>query len=174
MLAFPLIVVWPHLKYLARLWLGTALKPHSTLPITKISENVSKRTGLKSLTEQTEEAGMAKTPAGTSMIKAGLLTGSLKDNMYYFPFQHNSYAYYTEESEKATNRESLSALCGCGFGFVLVGLFGVFLFLTIGIFRPQKYPLFLSDVQIPLVLSHHSTFLLVLCYQEVIYSHLRI
>lgn len=48
---------------------------------------------------------MAKTPEVKSMIKAGLLTGLLKDYMYYFPFQNRSCASYTEESEKATNKE---------------------------------------------------------------------
>ena len=48
---------------------------------------------------------MAKTPEVKSMIKAGLLTGSLKYYVYYFPFQNKSCASYTEESEKATNRE---------------------------------------------------------------------
>lgn len=51
MFAFQLIVVSPHLKYLARLWLGTAMKPHSTWPMTKSSEKVSKGTGLNNLTE---------------------------------------------------------------------------------------------------------------------------
>lgn len=48
---------------------------------------------------------MAKTPEGKSMIKAGLLTGSLKDYMYYLPFQNKSCMSYAKESEKATNRE---------------------------------------------------------------------
>lgn len=48
---------------------------------------------------------MAKPPEVRSVLKAGLISGPLKDPMYYFPFQNKSCASYTEESEKATHKE---------------------------------------------------------------------
>lgn len=51
MFSFQLIIAWLHLSYQARPRLGTAVKPHNMLPITKTSKRESKETELKNVTE---------------------------------------------------------------------------------------------------------------------------
>lgn len=77
---------------------------------------------------------MAKPPEVKSVIKTGLLSGPLKDCIYYFPFQNKSCASYTEESEKQHTGNSPGYYVVWGF---LSAFFG--LFLKIGIFKPQNY-----------------------------------
>lgn len=119
---------------------------------------------------------MAKPPEVKSVIKTGLLSGPLKDCIYYFPFQNKSCPSYTEESEKATHREQPRVLCGLGF-------FECFFWFVFKDWYIQTSKLLISPVKhtnsprsLPLFkfyLFPHST-LLVLSYQGVTYSHFQI
>lgn len=84
---------------------------------------------------------MAKLPEVKSVIKAELLSGPLKDCMYYFPFQNKSCASYTEESEKATHRKQPRVLICLGFFECFLFVFKDWYIQTINLsYQMYKFP----------------------------------